>query len=64
MREEWHDPEQADVIEFFVSTVQEAARRGGLKPCTNCSGLGHIVMVNHVTKEPFKVGCSACNPGG
>jgi DnaJ-class molecular chaperone len=60
MREEWYDPQQADVVEFFTSTVQEAARRRGITPCNTCHGIGVIVMVNHVTKVPFKVPCSGC----
>ncbi|MFI5620725.1 hypothetical protein [Streptomyces sp. NPDC051567] len=64
MREEWIDPQQADVVEYFTAAVQEAASRRGIRPCGTCHGIGQVVMVSHVTKEPFKepfkVACSSC----
>lgn len=60
MREEWIDPEQAHVAEYFATTVQESARRRGITLCHICHGVGAIVMVNPATKEPFSVPCSRC----
>jgi DnaJ-class molecular chaperone len=60
MREDWIDPQQEHVVEYFTTTVQEAARRRGIKPCDNCHGIGTVVMVNPKTREPFSVACSSC----
>ncbi|MFD6968401.1 hypothetical protein [Streptomyces sp. NPDC059949] len=60
MREHWVDPQQVHVVEYFTTTVQEAANRRGIKPCDICHGIGTVVMVNHVTKKPFSVACSSC----
>lgn len=63
---EWHDPNQEHVLRFFGEQIQETANRRGTNPggCANCQGLRVIVMVDHTTNKPFKVPCSACNPGG
>lgn len=60
MREDWVDPNQVHVVEYFTATVQEAARRRGIQPCDTCHGIGTVVMVNHVTGKPFSVACSSC----
>ncbi len=60
MRKEWIDPQQEHVVEYFTTTVQESVRRRGITPCNTCHGIGTIVMVNHLTKEPFSVPCSSC----
>ncbi|MGP3686547.1 hypothetical protein ACTVZO_17875 [Streptomyces sp. IBSNAI002] len=59
-REEWVDPRQEDVVRYFTTTVQEAARRRGITPCDTCHGIGTVVMVNLKTKQPFSVACSSC----
>ncbi|KIX78080.1 hypothetical protein SF23_08805 [Streptomyces sp. MBRL 10] len=59
-QQEWIDPAQEDVVVYFTTTVQEAARRRGIRPCDTCHGIGTVVMVNHATKQPFSVPCSSC----
>ncbi|MEU6756988.1 hypothetical protein [Streptomyces sp. NPDC046685] len=59
-RNEWIDPDQEHVVEYFTTTVQEAANRRGITPCDVCHGIGTIVMVNPATKQPFSVACSNC----
>lgn len=62
---DWSDPKQEHVLRFFGEQIQETAnRRGTSVACKVCSGLRVIVMVDHTTNKPFKVPCSACNPGG
>lgn len=60
MREHWVDPNQVHVVEYFTTTVQEAANRRGITPCDTCHGIGTVVMVHPVTKKPFSVACSSC----
>ncbi|WP_327416122.1 hypothetical protein [Streptomyces sp. NBC_01233] len=59
-QQEWTDPAQVHVVEYFATTVQEAASRRGITPCNTCHGIGTVVMVNPKTREPFSVACSSC----
>ncbi|GAA0375539.1 hypothetical protein GCM10010319_62620 [Streptomyces blastmyceticus] len=52
---EWTDPNQAHVVEHFHKEVAEAVRQRR-RGCSNCGGLGKIIMV--VAGEPKSYPCA------
>ncbi|UQI46695.1 hypothetical protein M1P56_21250 [Streptomyces sp. HU2014] len=52
----WVDPKQAHIVEHFRREVAEAIR-SGKRGCTNCHGLGKIIMVVNGKPENYSCSC-------